>query len=133
MKEITVFVALAVAWFCLKNADAQQNPGTQFQSRSFQYLAAEMTAVSPSPVTVSCWNAAVPPKYFTLSVTTQATGWVALLEGSLDNAKWTTLAVTNSAVGSVSNSVPFPALYLRTRANVIGSTSTITGTAIGVP
>lgn len=126
-------IAVAAALLCFNKAHAQvvTNPG--LNSRSFQYLTGVLSgsqlAISP---TAGTWNAEAPPKYFSLGVTTQATGFQVRLEGSLDNSNWSLISVTSSAIGMVSNPNPIPTLYYRIRAATLSANTSVTATAIGV-
>lgn len=115
-----------------KDVFAQQTPGAQWQSNSFSYLTDTLTPSDLTSSTVSTWNSAWPPKHFVLSVTTQATGFLVALEGSLDNSNWYQIAQTDTARGVALNGTPMSAIYLRLKARVIGADSAITATAIGV-
>lgn len=104
------------------------------QSSNFQYLSYPLVggSVTSSP-TMGAFNALSPPKYFSLSVTnTSASAFQVVLEGSVNNVSWRQIAVTNSALGAVSNTVPMPSLYLRLRATTLSNNVTITPTALGV-
>ncbi len=132
MKLISLIAALITfnGYLC-PNSHAQISPGSQ--SHSFQYLTGVLTtsqmAISP---TAGTWNAVAPPKYFSMAVTTTASGFQVRLEGSLDNSNWSTIAVTNSAIGMIPNVVPIPSLYFRIRAATIAANTSVTATAIGV-
>ncbi len=113
-------------------ARAQVSPG--FQSNSFQYLAGVLTPSQAATTrAVTAWNSEFPPKFYSMSVTTTASGFVVALQGSLDGSNWSQIAVTSSAAGVVSNVAPIPALYLRMIAQTIAANTAITATAIGVP
>jgi hypothetical protein len=123
-----------VALLCclLKTARAQTTP--PFQSHNFQYLSDVLTpAQVTSQYVANAFNSTFPPKYFSLGVTTTATGFVVALQGSLDNVNWSTLAVTNTVFGVVSSILPKPMLYFRLQATTIGANTAVTATAIGVP
>jgi hypothetical protein len=74
-----------------------------------------------------------PPQFYTLGVTTTATGFVVRLQGSLDNVNWADVAITDTGVGNISNTSPRPMLYLRLRATTIAANTAVTATAIAVP
>lgn len=125
---ITSFGALSIGSITY----AQSTPGNQYQSHNFQYMTGVLTSANRSTQSANAWNALNPPKWYTMNVTTTASGFSVTLEGSLDNANWSPIAVTNSALGNISNTVPLPYLYFRMRAGAIAAGTSITPTAIGV-
>lgn len=129
MRMLTNFILFTTV--LATQANAQTSPG--YQSRNFQYLTDVLTSGDNlSPVT-KAWNAAYPPKYYTVSVTTTASNWLVKLQGSLDNSNWQDVAVTSSALGTVTNSAPLPMLYFRLNATTIAAGTSVTATAIAVP
>lgn len=124
------FFIASIMLFSLQ-AQAQVSPGVN--NHSFQYLTGVLTASSPTTVpSAPAWNAMAPPKQYSMSAATTATGWQVELEGSLDNSNWSRIAITTSATGMVSNVNPIPALYFRMRASTISANTSVTATAIGV-
>lgn len=127
-----LFSIIVIGVFLAKGAQAQLSPG--FQSHGFQYLSGVLTTSQlTTERTANGFNGIMPPKYFSMGVTTTATGWVVALEGSLDNANWSTIAVTNSVFGVVSSILPKPMLYFRMRASTLSANTSVTATAIGTP
>lgn len=127
----TIWASLAFISGFAAVAHAQTVP--PYQRNNYQYLTGTLTPSQLTSIyTVNAINAENPPKYFTLAVTTTATGFLIRLEGSLDNSNWYDLAVTNNAIGAQTNTVPRPSLYFRMRADSIAANTTVTGTAIGV-
>lgn len=65
------------------------------------------------------------------------TSWIVLLEGSLDNANWTTIITHNATDGSTStDSTGKPFLFVRTNVTALtlgGSATDIKITAVAVP
>lgn len=120
-----IFLAFAFLTCFLATAHAQ------YQTHSFQYLTSTLTTASPTGSSVSAFNSVDPPKWYSLYVTTAATGYVVKLEGSLDNVTFSDIAITNTGLGMISNVDPKPALYFRVRASTIPANTTITATAIG--
>lgn len=130
--SVGILSVLSVLGSNEKDVFAQSNPGAQWQTNSFSYLTDVLTSSDLTSSTASTWNSAWPPKHFVLSVTTQATGFLVALEGSLDNANWYQIAQTDTARGSVVNGIPISALYLRLNARIIGAGTSVTATAMGV-
>lgn len=125
-KYLALFLMLGTA------AQAQTLP-LGFQSHNFQYLTAVLNSSQrESSVTANAFNAQSPPKWFSMSVTTAATGWLVALDGSLDNRNWSTIAITSSALGVISNKDPVPSLFFRFRAMTALTNISVTPTAIGV-
>ena len=112
-----------------------QTPNVSGQNSSnWQYLSYPLvggtTTTSPTMVAFNGMN---PPKWFSLSVTSTAGSAIQVaLEGSVNNVSWRQIAVTSSALGAISNTVPLPSIYLRLRAITLSNNVTITPTAVGV-
>lgn len=133
LKSLSVGILSVVGVLGVAERDLYaQNAGAQWQSNSFSYLTDVLTTSEPTSSVSSTWNSAWPPKHFVLSVTTQATGFLVALEGSLDNSNWYQIAQTDTARGVALNGTPMSAIYLRLKARVIGANSAVTATAIGV-
>lgn len=130
LKDFTLILAIIGMILFFKGANAQMSPG--FQSHNFQYLTGVLTPVQyTTAVTVNAFNAVNLPKWYSMSVTGTATPFQVRLEGSLDKCNWSTIAITSSGVGVVSNINPAPMLYFRMRASNIQAGSQITATAVG--
>lgn len=126
----TALAIIAICFFCARGAHAQLSPG--YNSYSFQYLNGVLTSTNTiTSRSINAFNAMNIPKYYSMSVTTAATGFTVLLEGSLDNANWTQLASTTSGIGVVTTVNPAPMLYIRMRAPNLSSTQQVTATAVG--
>lgn len=122
--------------FCvlLNTAYAQTPNVSGQQSSNFQYLSYPLVggSVTSSPI-MGAFNAMNPPKWFSLAVThTAGSAIQVVLEGSLNGTGWRQIAVTSSALGMVSNTVPMPSIYMRLRATTLSNNVTITPTALGV-
>lgn len=120
-----------ILWFTLAFTLNPTYTHAAGQSYNFQYLNGVMGV--NQAVTMSAWNGFSLPKYYSMSVSGTAATFQVNLEGSLDSRAWTTIAITNSALGMISNTSPIPAIYFRMRATAIASNGgNITGTAVGV-
>lgn len=134
MKErsrIPIVFAIVVGILTLKMASAQVSPGSN--SRNFIYLNGVLTDNWAVTATANGFNALGAPKWYSMGITRTVLGTPTQvrLEGSLDNVNWSTIAVTSSVLGFVSNTEPHPAIYMRLRANGIANNVYVTATAIG--
>ena len=124
----------------LSGVNAFSDPGiipppvdAQFNSASFTYIYCMFTRLDQVDHLVSTVNAAWPPKWWTLQVTTTTTGaFRVALEGSLDETNWYQIAETSSAIGAATNITATTAKYVRMRTLRIPGSATIHAVALGV-
>lgn len=131
MKKYFLFIFLVLTFI--------YKPGSSFASgntSNYMFLKKNMTGGSTDLTSdvVSTFNSVAPFKYYTLAVSNTASGTTfdVRLEGSLDKVVWTTVLITNSSSGTISNMTPMPFMYLRVRANSLTTAKDITASAVGV-
>ena len=124
MRSIWIYLSFALLSGSIAHA---QN----FNSQSFQYLTGVLQAGSMVTPSSPGWNAQNPAKWYSMSVTSTASGFNVVLEDSLDNVNWTVVS-SDTGFSQVSNTNPSPSLYFRLRAISLGSNAAVTATAIGV-
>lgn len=129
MKNILSWVSVGMFLF-FQNAHAQ-NAGARFNTNKYLYLNGVLSSSNPVSSVAPAWNSDRLPKWYSLDVTATAASFNVLLEGSLDQQSWVTIATAISSGVIVSNINPVPVLYLRMRETSISGNEMVTATAIG--
>lgn len=129
MKKVYTLAAMILT-LSGSQAFAQTSPG--YSNRAFQYLTSVLTSSSSVSGTTQAWNAVTLPRFYSLSVSGNTSGFQVYLEGSLDGNNWSVISATTTVSGMTSNINPVPAIYLRLRAQNIPANTQITATSVGV-